>query len=86
MRDPEEYRLTFRTPDGCNVTNCTSFVGIDTNTGNPGILDIYMEGEAQGWVAVGFTETRNMVRRELLNNHIANHIGRKYWRELYHDV
>ena len=61
MRDPEDYRLTFRTPEGCNVTNCTTFVGIDTNTGNPGILDIYMEGEALGWVAVGFTATRNMV-------------------------
>ena len=62
MRDPEDYRLTLRTPEGCSVTDCTSFVGIDTNTGNTGILDIYMEGEAQGWVAVGFTATRNMVR------------------------
>ena len=62
MRDPEEYRLTFRTPAGCNASNCTSFIGIDTNIGNPGVLDIYMEGEAQGWVAVGFTETRSMVR------------------------
>ena len=66
VRDPEDYRLTFRTPEGCNVTNCTSFVGIDTNTGNPGILDIYMEGEAQGWVAVGFTDTRSMVRMEIM--------------------
>jgi hypothetical protein len=47
------------------MTSCTSFVGIDTNTGNPGILDIYMEGEAQGWVAVGFTATRSMVRIEM---------------------
>lgn len=61
IRDPEQYRLTFRTPDGCIVSNCTTFIGIDTNTGDSGVLDIYMEGEALGWVAVGFTETRNMV-------------------------
>lgn len=62
IRAPEDYRLTFRTPPGCNLTNCTSFVGIDTNVDNPGFLDIYMEGEALGWVAVGFTQTRDMVR------------------------
>ena len=62
MRAPEDYQLTFRTPEGCNVSNCTSFVGIDVNEGNGGFLDIYMEGQALGWVAVGFTEEPNMVR------------------------
>ena len=62
VRNPEDYRLTFRTPPGCIVSNCTSFVGIDVNTGNDGVLDIYMEGQALGWVAVGFTKPNsNMV-------------------------
>ena len=61
VRAPEDYRLTFRTPSGCNISNCTSFVGIDVNAGNGAFLDIYMEGEAQGWVGVGFSETRDMV-------------------------
>ena len=39
------------------------FIGIDTNTGNSSYLDIYIEGESQGWVAVGFTETPNMEYR-----------------------
>ena len=38
------------------------FVGIDTNSGDPGFLDIYLEGMADGWVAVGFTKSPNMVR------------------------
>ena len=41
---------------------CTTFIGIDTNAGNSDYLDIYMEGTTQGWVAVGFTRTANMVR------------------------
>ena len=61
VRAPEDYRLTFRTPSGCNISNCTSFVGIDVNAGNGAFLDIYMEGEAQGWVGVGFSVTRDMV-------------------------
>ena len=67
VRNPEDYRLTFRTPPGCNVSiNCTSFVGIDINAGNNGVLDIYMEGLALGWVAVGFTKPdNNMVCAQL---------------------
>ena len=65
VRNPEDYRLTFRTPPGCIVSNCTSFVGIDINTGNDGVLDIYMEGQALGWVAVGFTETPDMVCKNI---------------------
>ena len=37
------------------------FAGIDVNTGNPDYLDIYIEGDAASWVAVGFTDTPNMV-------------------------
>jgi hypothetical protein len=37
-------------------------VGINTNAGNSDFLDIYLEGEADGWVAVGFSATSSMVR------------------------
>ena len=43
------------------MSECDVFVGIDTNAGDSDYLDIYLEGEADGWVAVGFTETANMV-------------------------
>ena len=62
-KDPEDYRLTFRDPPECHASSCDVFVGIDTNAGNPDFLDIYLEGVADGWVAVGFTETANMVRQ-----------------------
>ena len=57
-----DYDLIFRDPANCSPGQCTIFVGIDTNAGNSDYLDIYMEGESQGWVAVGFTATPNMVR------------------------
>ena len=61
QRSPEEYRLQFFQPEGCNISDCDLYIGIDTNTGDNRFLDIYMEGDAAGWVAVGFSETGNMV-------------------------
>lgn len=61
MRNPEDYRITFRQPSGCQLAECNVFVGIDTNTGDPSQLDITMQGVAGGWLAVGFTATQNMV-------------------------
>ncbi len=40
-------------------------MGISTNPGSPEFLDFYIEGESQGWVAVGFSETQNMVGSKL---------------------
>lgn len=56
-----DYRLTFRSPSNCTPENCDIFVGIDTNSGNSGYLDVYLEGQADGWVAVGFSNTSDMV-------------------------
>jgi hypothetical protein len=53
--------LTFRDPPDCVVSECNVFVAIDTNAGDSAFLDIYIEGEAEGWVAVGFTDTPSMV-------------------------
>ena len=55
--------MTFHNPPNCvpSKSECDVFVAIDTNAGDPDYLDIYLEGDADGWVAVGFTETANMV-------------------------
>ena len=52
------------------MSECDVFVGIDTNTGDPDFLDIYLEGSAGGWVAVGFTGTANMVCRLTLSDYV----------------
>ena len=36
------------------------------NTMNSSYLDIYMEGIAAGWVAVGFSDSRAMVSWEIM--------------------
>ena len=56
-----DYNLVFREPAGCDPSACDIFVSIDTNQGNSDYLDIYMQGASQAWIAVGFTETPNMV-------------------------
>jgi len=50
-----------RSPEGCDPAQCDIFVGIDTNAGNPQYLDITLQGNSQGWIAVGFSATQNMV-------------------------
>ena len=48
-------------PSSCNVSDCSVFVGIDTNRGNDEFLNVYMEANAEAWVAVGFSNSANMV-------------------------
>jgi len=63
---PEDYRLTSRVPAGCTPTvDCSYFVGIRTNT-NSSFLDIYLEGDSEGWVAVGFSSSANMFSADVL--------------------
>ena len=61
MRAPGEYRLRYHDPINCDPDSCDYFMGIDTNGGNPLYLDFYLTAEIEGWVAVGFSETANMV-------------------------
>ena len=65
-RSPDDYRLRYREPSGCEPDSCNYFVGIDTNEGDSSFLDIYLVGKAKGWVAVGFSETSDMVSRTML--------------------
>ena len=62
MRAPEDYRLQSRDPSGCTPPDCDFYMGIDTNAQDPTFLDFYLVGDAAGWVAVGFTDSANMVR------------------------
>ena len=62
VRAPQDYRLVFSDPPNCAPSTCNIFVGIDTNAGNGLFLDIYMEGNTQGWVAVGFSDSASMVQ------------------------
>ena len=60
----EEYRLIFRNPAHCvNAYDCDIYIGIDTNSGDPNFLDIYMEGRTSGWLAVGFSDSISMVQQ-----------------------
>ena len=61
--EPAKHRISLGLPDGCEGSNstCQFYLGINTNVEDNRYLDIYLEGEAKGWVAVGFTKTANMV-------------------------
>ena len=64
VRAPGDYRLIFRNPPDCAPSECDVFVGIDTNAGDSSYLDIYLEGQADGWVAVGFSSSPSMVSEQ----------------------
>ena len=51
----------FKTPDSCDVSDCTVYVGIAVNEGNSDYLDFYIEGDAEAWVAVGVSNSPSMV-------------------------
>ena len=55
------YPLSFGFPVGCQRQNCDYFVAMGLNPANNSYLDVQLEGNAQGWVAIGFSEDRRMV-------------------------
>lgn len=60
----------FGTPEGCERTECTYYWAMGPNNENPSYLDIYMEGDVSGWLAVGFSENKLMVIRVMINHYI----------------
>ena len=58
-----KYRISLSLPEGCvaSKTNCRVFVGINTNSKNNDYLDFTLSGKTNSWVAVGFSNTPNMV-------------------------
>ena len=60
--DPSDYGLTRSIPSGCVPdTDCTYFAGLRLNPNDSSYLDVYLASNAQGWVAIGFSDTPSMV-------------------------
>ena len=57
---PEEYSVIARSPSGCARSSCDFFFAVQVNADNSSFLDLYMEGNANGWLALGFTTSPNM--------------------------
>ena len=55
------HNLVFGMPEGCNRSSCEYYVGLSRNPSNPTYLDVYLEGNAAGWVAIGFSLNTQMV-------------------------
>ena len=55
-------------------------MGIDTNEVDPSYLDVYLTANVEGWVAVGFSLSSNMVCPpgfvRVLNNNSRERAGR----------
>ena len=55
------FPIVFRAPNNCEREQCTFYWAMGPNTANPQYLDVYMEGNATGWMAVGFSDDQMMV-------------------------
>ena len=55
-----QWRFTTSFPPGCSGTACSYFLAVRTNE-DPLFLDFMMEGNARGWIAVGYTPNPDMV-------------------------
>ncbi len=51
----------FGIPEGCSGSACNYYVGLNVNEDDPEYLDVYLDGVADGWVAVGFSINTQMV-------------------------
>ena len=60
MQD-EDYKLEFGLPLGCAKDNCDYYVAMGPNAEDSEFLDVYLQGTAEGWVAVGFSHNQQMV-------------------------
>ena len=63
MQQTSKYRISVGIPTGCetDISMCTYFLGINTNSEDQSYIDFTLEGSATGWVAVGFSDTPSMV-------------------------
>ena len=66
--EDSEFPLTFRQPAGCDRQSCDVYAAMGPNAANADFLDIYLEGTADGWVAVGFSKDTFMVCSECCSN------------------
>ena len=66
--EDSDFPLTFRQPPGCDRQSCDIYAAMGPNAANDDFLDIYLEGTADGWVAVGFSQDMLMVGSEWYSN------------------
>ena len=66
--EDSEFPLTFRQPANCDRQSCDVYAAMGPNAANDDFLDIYLEGTADGWVAVGFSKDTSMVCSERCSN------------------
>ena len=57
---------------GTDGSSCEYFIRMAPNLDDPDFLDIYMEGNLKGWVAVGFSHDTYMVNYYQTNNNNYN--------------
>ena len=55
------HSFSFGIPEDCTGSNCSYYVGLNVNEENPNYLDIYLEGDAASWIAIGFSLDQYMV-------------------------
>ena len=61
MQQDTAYRLTHRVPWWCDQEVCDYFVGISSDSADKNRLDFTLEGKAEGWLAIGFTKSPDVV-------------------------
>ena len=76
----------FGRPDGCNRTTCEYYVGLSPNPSDSSYLDVYLEGNAAGWIAIGFSLNRQMVHEYCHYNYSSSPPSSSYWLQENDDV
>ncbi|KAL5471600.1 hypothetical protein EMCRGX_G029728 [Ephydatia muelleri] len=66
MKNARTYRINYNAPPNCEKTTCDYSVAIATNSEDSSFLDFVLEGNAQGWVAIGFSTNGNMPDADVL--------------------
>ena len=65
-QESSTYRISIGIPKDCEkkaISKCDYFLGINTNGEDSDYLIFTLEGNAKGWIAVGFSETPTMVEK-----------------------
>uniref|UniRef100_A0A1X7SM59 DOMON domain-containing protein n=1 Tax=Amphimedon queenslandica TaxID=400682 RepID=A0A1X7SM59_AMPQE len=60
------HNLVFGMPEGCERSTCEYYVGLSPNPSDPTYLDVYLEGNAAGWIAIGFSLNTQMENDDVL--------------------
>lgn len=55
-----KFQFSHGIPEGCAQAECDYFVGINPSS-DENLLEFTLEGNAKGWVAIGFSKTPSMV-------------------------